>query len=321
MISLRERIIMDRILSICRNFYEPLLNKSNVTGVGMGYKQVQGEYTNEFCIHVLVKKKVPLTSIPVEEVIPEFYMGHKTDVIQVGNVAEGSVEDTKALLTDRVRPLISGYCIMAGGISTGTIGCVVKKRTKTGYDYFILGNNHILAARNRLSIGAPILQPSIDYGGDPIKDKVATLTKYIPIKDKTWYRTPINYVDCAIAKISNINNISNRLALEGPIMGVSSAGLGETVVKVGMVTGLTSGAVRTIGITTEVESSDGKHVALYKDLIRAEIKNNSGDSGALVVNSKTYAVGLFLASSEKKNAFYCSIDKCLRELDVEIYTG
>ena len=321
MINTRNRILMNSILYICRNFYEPLLNKANVVGIGLGYRQVKGFYTSQFCIHVLVNKKINSSYLPFEDRIPNVYMGYKTDVIETGEITESESQNLSGLLVDRVRPLIGGYCIMAEGVSTGTMACVVKKRTRTGYDYFILSNNHILAGRNKLPIGAAVIQPSMEYGGDPIKDIVAELTKYIPIKDINPIYSPTNYVDCAIAKILNVNNISNKLALEGPIKGVSSIQLGEPVIKVGMKTGLTNGTVTTVGLTIKIKSNDGKHTALYKDVTRADIVTGTGDSGALVINRTNYAVGLHFAGNHKTFSIFCSIAKCLKELNVELYTG
>ena len=316
MISTREKILQDSILYICRNSYKPLLDKSNVVGVGMGYRQINGFSTNQLSIHVLVKQKLPEDYLPRKQRIPNVYKGHKTDVVEIGEITEAPTENLPKLLVARVRPLIGGYCIMAGGLSTGSMSCVVKKRTRTGYDYFILGNNHVLSARNRLPIGSPIIQPSTDFGGDPIRDKVAELTKYIPTKDKTRFRTPTNYVDCAIAKILDVSNISNSLALEGPIMGVASAGLGDAISKVGMVTGLTNGIVKSVGVTAEIKSADGQHVALYKGITRADIRNNGGDSGALVINPARYAVGLYFSGARVISAFFCSMARSLRELEV-----
>ena len=322
MISIRERIQRDRILSICRNFYKPLLNKANVVGVGMGYKQIKNFQTNQLCIHVLVKEKLLSSYIAKSEIIPNIYMGFKTDVIETGEIIQGVSNTTvPPLLVDRVRPLIAGYCIMAGGIISGTLGCIVKKRIGTRYDYYILGNNHILSDSNKLPIGAPIIQPSSDYGGDPVKDKVAELTKYIPTKVITRFHTPTNYVDCAIAKILDVNNISNTLALEGPIKGVSSAGLGDPISKVGMITGLTNGVVNSVGVTAKVKLIGSTDVALFKDITRADIRNSLGDSGALVINPRVYGVGLYFASASPMSAFYCSLIRCLHELDVTLYTG
>ncbi|WP_230876852.1 hypothetical protein [Bacillus sp. SRB3LM] len=47
--------------------------------------------------------------------------------------------------------------------------------------YYILGNNHILAYSKSANIGDPILKPdSINGGSDPT-DRIATLSRFIPI--------------------------------------------------------------------------------------------------------------------------------------------
>ncbi|MGL5244892.1 MAG: hypothetical protein ACRC7R_06955 [Sarcina sp.] len=78
--------LKDLILSICENHSDFFLSKANVIGIGLGTKIVNGIDTGELCIKVLVTKKVPIEDLKPEDVIPEIYLGVKTDVVEVGTL-------------------------------------------------------------------------------------------------------------------------------------------------------------------------------------------------------------------------------------------
>ena len=308
--------LQHNILDISHNNYEYLINLENVSAVGLGYKVIKGITTFEPCLHVLVNKKIDSKYITQNNLIPSIYMGIKTDVIEVGEVKQYSPE---SLITN-VRPLEGGYSIMSGNKITGTLGCMVKRISKGKLKFYILSNNHVLAGSNSLSIGSPVMQPSSKFGGNPVYDKVATLSKYVPIKYQTKFSKPVNYADCAIAKIINPYNISPRIKHLGTLRGIAEPVLYENVSKVGMSSGLTTGFVATIGMTCTVGDSSGKKIAFYKDQIRASLHTEPGDSGSVIVNSQNKVIGLFFSGAPGNVAYFSSIKYVLEKLDIEIYS-
>jgi hypothetical protein len=63
------------IESVLRNYEEHLMQLPNVTGTGIGEKK------GKEVILVFVKRKVPESELPSEQVIPKSLEGFETDVI------------------------------------------------------------------------------------------------------------------------------------------------------------------------------------------------------------------------------------------------
>ena len=307
----------DNILDIANNNYEYLMNLQNVNGIGLGYKHINGVNTFEPCIHVLVENKINTKYIIQNNLIPKSYMGIKTDVINRGIV---TTKKSKNIFGTKARPLEAGYSISPmvkyDARGSGTIACIVKKISKNKIRYFILSNNHVLSDDNKVPIGSYIIQPSDEDNGSIIYDKVAILSKYVPSKKKILPNWPINYMDCAIAELTDKYRASNKIATLGSFKGVNKATLGLKVKKVGMVTGVTEGEVITIGVTSEVDGAYGKYI--YKNQIDAKLDNKHGDSGAIVVNDNNEAVGLFFAGSDTVGTF-TDIGEVLKKLKVELF--
>ena len=150
---------------------QSLINKTNVVGVGVGYKIEGDQKTNELCVMVLVQDKLPLSALSAEAVVPKKVDGVRTDVIQVGELRALQAP------TGRFRPAPGGVSIGHYQITAGTLGVVVRDRS-TG-DRLILSNNHVLANSNDAQIGDPILQPGPYDGGRTDTDTIAHLHRFI----------------------------------------------------------------------------------------------------------------------------------------------
>jgi len=73
-----------KIQELIRKYESQLLKYPNVIGVSTGYKIVNGISTEELCISVLVKKKIPEEELDSKSVLPKDIEGIKTDVVDVG---------------------------------------------------------------------------------------------------------------------------------------------------------------------------------------------------------------------------------------------
>ena len=302
----------DNISYISKNHYHCLLQLPNVEGVGLGHKLINGYNTKEPCIHVLVSNKIPLNSLNYKCIIPKTYMGIKTDVINLGGKA------TQYSLKDKVRPLESGYSVGASLYKTGTLSCIVFRSKLIGRNYFLLSNNHVFAGNNKLPIGSKIIQPAHADGGRSETHLVGNLSEFIPLKFKSSVHSPVNYVDAAIAKVTKVDLISNKIGKIGKLKGVDTAKLNEDVRKVGRTTGLTEGKVHTINTTITVHPSDSQEL-LYKNQIIASIEQDFGDSGSLLVNNNNKVLGLFVGGSSRYFGVFNDFHDVLKYTKTELY--
>lgn len=287
----------DKISHICQNEYKYFLEKSNVIGVGYGLKVINNIVTTKECIKVFVAKKLSCYNISSNNKIPSIYKGILTDVEETDiTTTQAFLGDFSKPLTDKVRPVTGGYSIAPVGAKyAGTMGCLVKDP----YGIYILGNNHILANDNKAFIGTPIMQPAIKDGGNPKSDVIAHLSRFIPLQLSNSNVTPENYVDCAIAKVTDLNLVSSRITYLGTPQGITNAKLGTIIKKVGKTSGLTVGKIIALHVTKEIyKSKAGDLDFVIKDQILSDLKQLPGDSGSLVLDKDDYAIGLLMGGND-----------------------
>lgn len=301
-----------KIIYICKCQYQYFLSKSNVVGVGLGYKDIDGICTYEECIKVFVTEKISKNELPAKEIVPAVYEGIKTDVVTGGVF-------TECKLVSRIRPTLCGYAMgishgATKSVTTGTLGCLVKDEE----NIYILGSGHVLTGENLIPLGIPIMQPSIHYGGVVSRDTVAHLSKFIPLRYASSVEVPENYVDCAIGKILAKSLVTPKIAILNKLpLGVSSAKLKENVVKVGAISECTTGTVEAINATVYADYMRGKVV--LKDQILTTLMSVKGDSGSLLLDCKGNAIGL-LNSDSNKWSNYSDINNVLKMLNVSLIT-
>ncbi len=335
---------MDNLLRTLEKAKWRILGRKNVVGVGVGYKQVALQRTEQPAIIVFVTKKEASANLTREHLVPFKINGVETDVVEIGEVR--MLEEARTKL---VRPAQPGLSIGHYKVSAGTFGAVVKDRA-TG-EPLILSNNHILANATsgkdgRSVIGDPILQPG-EYDGGTKKDRVATLVRFIPIqKGEAPATCPVantaarlanmivhtirpnyelrffkrgggsNVVDCAVARPVSRDMISDEIIGVGKVQGKTKARPGMTVFKSGRTTGFTKGVVSAVGATMEVKLDDDNS-AYFSDQVVTDMKSQGGDSGSLVLTEGNRAVGLLFAGSDKVTIFN-HIQTVLDKLEVDL---
>jgi hypothetical protein len=72
-----------KIQELIRKYESQLLKYPNVIGISMGHKIVNGINTEELCISILVKKKIPEDELDTKSVLPKDIESIKTDVVDV----------------------------------------------------------------------------------------------------------------------------------------------------------------------------------------------------------------------------------------------
>lgn len=75
---------MQKLNQIIEDHTEDLMSRANVVGVGVGLRQVNGTYTDEKAIVVMVSKKMPIAQLGEEDIIPQEIDGVHVDVQEMG---------------------------------------------------------------------------------------------------------------------------------------------------------------------------------------------------------------------------------------------
>jgi len=292
----------------------------NVVGVGVGAKVKNGKVTTRVCVRFYVERKVAESAIPKEFVLPKTIQGVPTDVIETGRFYAFATPIARR----RLRPAKGGCSVgfqfsgaKAGYVMAGTFGTLVAD---TAGGHCILSNNHVLANENQLDIGSPIFQPGLLDNGDPSRDQIATLAKFINVE----VAPAPNKVDAAIARL-----LSPQLAVRTILPTVGNlkstvpiaAAVGMLVHKHGRTTGYRRGRVDDVAADVNVGYDFGQ--ARFTDqLIVVGVGGNSfsdsGDSGSLIVDRATgRATGLLFAGSPS-HTIANHIEDVLAALDVSL---
>jgi len=102
----------------------------------------------------------------------------------------------------------------------------------------------------------------------------------------------------------------------GRVTGSADATIGLSVRKSGRTTGLTDGKVTAIDAVVEVDYGGGR-TAIFREQIVSDVLSQGGDSGSLVVDSRSRAVGLLFAGGPTTTLIN-PIGAILRALDLSI---
>jgi hypothetical protein len=265
---------------------------------------------------VLVTHKLEKDQVGSRDLVPVKLGGMQTDVLAVGYpFAGGEAESSGAgiqTLGKRVRPAQGGYSVGHKNITAGTIATCVYDILPGGSvsppvhgvgipsKYYILSNNHVLANSNAASLGDAVLQPGPYDGGVDPADRIATLTRFVPItfNPPTPLASQNNLVDCAIAE-GQFHDLNRLVYWNGDVWGwrrKANVTVGMLVKKTGRTTNFTTGRITAINATIDVNYGGGK-VARFKDQIVTTNMSAGGDSGSLVLTLDNIAVGLLFAGS------------------------
>lgn len=342
---------INKIKKIVAGRRAELLSKKNVVGVGAGHKMIRNTRTDEPAVVVFVEKKMPQESLMRGEAVPSSVDGVKTDVVEIGKVKLLDIQEAsrgRFGRTSRHRPVVPGISIGHYQVSAGTLGAIVKD-ARTG-EPLILSNNHILANSTngrdgRSKEGDPVWQPAM-YDGGTEKDQVATLLRFVPLvaeeepaqcllakaagksgnnlirllhpqyQLKVVRRSNVeNVVDAALARPVAEDLVDPEIMDIGMVKGVAGVEPGETVIKSGRTSGVTSGTVIAVGTTVRVDGAYGDQL-LFTDQVVSDMFSQPGDSGSLVLNEEKMAVGLLFAGSHRYTIFNLIVN-VIKKLDIE----
>jgi len=283
----------------------------NLIGLGVGVKWKNGEPTGEPALLALVTQKV--AKLKNSEMVPKILNKMQTDVLSIGfpmALKNGPPTIGVQSLKKKVRPAKGGYSVGHYKITAGTLGTCVYDILHGGTisppshgigippKYYILSNNHVLANSNDERFGDPILQPGPYDGGTDPADRIATLSRFIPIDFNPNKALQNNLVDAAIAE-GEFHDIDRSIYWIGHVRGwrlKEDIHVGDLVQKTGRTTSYTLGRITAISATVDV-GYGGTKVARFKDPIITSSIFTGGDSGSLVQSLDNVAVGLLYAGS------------------------
>lgn len=298
-----------------------LMEKTNVIGVGIGYKQRGGKRSHTPCLTVLVKQKMPMRALNRQDIIPMRIQGYQTDVVE-----SGIIRAYEQVL--RLRPAQPGISIGNFRVTAGTFGALVYDQKSK--QPLILSNNHVLAnATNgrdrRAIIGDPIVQPGTYDGGMPPEDTIGRLLRYVPIEasalpeaqqaasgllapgfsgrlEQSGNGIKSNVVDCALAEPLQPDLVDPEVLGLGEPREPIEPELDMKVLKSGRTTGITEGGVLLKDVVLRVDFGD-VGIAVFSDQVVSNIESGPGDSGSLIMDRGNRPVGLLFAGGNGLTVF------------------
>jgi len=289
----------------------------NVTGVGVGYRRVRGRRTDQICIRVYVRRKLPRNELRPQDVLPGSVEGVPIDVIEARFKAhQDGVENRQ-----HFNPLVGGI-IIGNPVSDsfGTLGVSVFDNV-LGED-MILSNWHVLAGRPDSVPGEPIvpgvIPPDVEVSKDNIiqENAVARLHRFA-LTDE---------VDAAIARLNGDRFLLKRVFQIGGVDDIATATLGMDVWKSGARTGLTPGVVSDTDADVTVDFSEagmGDRDFNNQLVIEGDVAVSlAGDSGSVWLDGANRVVGLnFAGDDDGKQANANPIGAVLDALNINLRVG
>jgi hypothetical protein len=77
---------MNRVLAVKAKYEQELLRKKNVVGLGVGFRQRDGIFTDELVLTVMVRQKQPFSALRARDRVPTELEGVPIDVQEVGTL-------------------------------------------------------------------------------------------------------------------------------------------------------------------------------------------------------------------------------------------
>lgn len=270
---------------------ENLLTLPNVVGTGTGYRQKNGEFTNEVCVQIFVERKYPLDQLPPGTIVPAEVTGGearpiRTDVIEAGPL--DAFQDTT-----RYRP-VPGGC-SAGpqqSNSAGTLGGWAADNTDD--TIVLLTNNHVISNLDIQPTLRGVCQPGRLDGGTFPADQIGTLKRDVTLTTvpSTSPTVPaVTAVDAAIGTMT-VDRTDNVLNVGPAIYELQAPALGMNVQKRGRTTQLTTnGTITSINGTFTISYRNRTRLGrIANSFVITSTDGNQfsapGDSGSLITNQQ-----------------------------------
>lgn len=268
-----EELFEERLLAyeVFHRHHDYLLNLPNVTGIHVGLKRKQGKIVTplHFCIRIHVREKLKSGDPKLLIELPKSFDGIPVDVLER---SYQSLNTVKAAASQFVNSIMGGAPIAREGEfkakGLGTLGGVLFAGSKPIY----ITNQHVAGPE-----GTVIIQPP---DGKVSAGQKEAIGKVIHCERE-------GSIDCAIIKPKGRKRRSQMLMLSDTARYGSGkllrTDIHQTVaIKVGAISGKTSGVVKSVDTTVTVDGikMPGQIVVETEDRSRIIEK---GDSGSLLL--------------------------------------
>jgi len=293
-----------------------VLSIAGVTGIGIGFTEVNGIPTDNIAILVSV---ADIGNIPAG--IPETLAGFPVVIIQRNVLPLADLA--------RYEPLLGGVSVSRqGSIKGGTLGGIVRDNA-TG-ELRGLSNAHVFLSGGGQP-GDPILQPEsllpnpADVIGTLLRSSFPTTPSTMPPF------LPIGFSDAAVCTITR-SAAAAIVDITRPVNGTAIAQKGDRVMKRGKTTGLTFGIVNQVHIyqLSQFDNQQAELVDQFEirvDSSRSPRFSDRGDSGSLVVKEDTgEIVGLLWGGTADSNGvpdgqfgYASDIDNVAADLGISLF--
>jgi hypothetical protein len=319
--SLEElKALQNKFLDQYESVKLEILKVDNVVAVGIGLKEREGRFTDEFSFRVYVTEKKDVAELAPSQVVPKVINNFKTDVIPVGAPVERVFVE---------RQDESEYRPVRGGIALNNE--FFKKETNSfgtlGWFGNLADSTRVVLTCKHVLYDTPTSSGVVETNSSHVK-----LTQ--PYYDKscccecgvigeTIIGIKNSRVDCGIAKLNAdveqrlfLKNSASTETLRVALPVTATAVVGSTVRKVGARSGFTTGTIVHIGDTAAAATDSGgttiviqpNQILIIPDPAETyEIENgkkafsNGGDSGSIILNSTNQIVGLLWGGDSTTN--------------------
>lgn len=267
-------------MEISESVRDDLESRTNVVGTAVGRKRVGGRETDEECVIVLVRRKIPETQLVSGDLVPKTVdldgETVKTDVQEVGDVRTQAtvqpVELAKPSRKRRWRPAPAGVSAGHLEVTAGTLGSS-PLHTSDG-ETVVLTNAHVAAPIGAAQAGDAFLQPGPADGGSE-DDQLGTLREWSEI-----VRDEPNETDSALVAVDEADLREDVLGV-GPLQGWAAVDRDAEYTKSGRTTGVTTGRLRARDARIKVGGYYEEPVT-FTGVDVFDPMSAGGDSGSLI---------------------------------------
>lgn len=321
-----------RIDNIIYKYSNLLFENPNIVGFGRGLKRINGRLTKSPSLTIYVEKKLSPSALNKSDIIPKYFYGVITDVIEVGEsitLRRPTSADVKDTIGRYARGPVSVGPV-SGGMSIGnannkfygTITCALSEIERKDNKGNIIQKqeNIYLLSCNRILTRYDTEPKGTAKDGDVIRSEkkgdIGILRKIAPIYiSKDIAADKDSPIDAAVAYVAP-NTLQNQqiLAKAGLLDGtqitaVTTTNPGVKVYFIGAKGGKQSGVVDSVKGPHRIKSRDSQNNALYEvqytNVTTIKGKYNFGDEGAIgifnTISSGPQAFGMLVGGVPGKN--------------------
>lgn len=275
-----------------------LYRRKNVNGVSLD--------DNKGECRVYVENKEDEGDIDDNDIVPDYFDGYKTDVIEIGSV---SPIEAKEKHTDRFDTLKPGVSIGHYEFTTaGSLGVFVERDDKL----FFLTNAHVGAGSNRAEKEDPVLQPGPADGGRSVDDRVGELEDYFKMKDEMEW-------DISLIRHTQRPVDLKPLGLANAPKKVQSPNIGDRVITTGRTAPyISKSRVIDKGVDIRVNYGEsGTFEVLKTNVYESFIQG--GDSGSIIaMNDGSVLADIAFAGSDKASFGVGNIEEVFAHYNIEL---